>query len=46
MMKTSLSFWERGFFINFILWIVNNYSKIILLKERDLNVVHRKMAEA
>ncbi len=39
-------FESEGFFINCILWIVNNYSKIILLKERDLNVVHRRMAEA
>ena len=36
---------ESEVFINCILWIVNNYSKIILLKERDLNVVHRRMAE-
>ncbi len=46
MMKTLALVLGARVFINCILWIVNNYSKIILLKERDLNVVHRRMAEA
>ena len=37
---------ESEGFIIIILWIVNNYSRIILLEERDLDFAHRRMAEA
>ena len=37
---------ESEGFIIIILWIVNNYSRITLLEERDLDFAHRRMAEA
>ena len=46
MMKTLAFVLRARVLYIIILWIVNNYSRIILLEERDLDFAHRRMAEA
>ncbi len=47
MMKNLALVMRARFFYNpLFLWIVNNYSRITLLEGRDLDVAHRRIAEA
>ena len=46
MMKNLALVMRARFYNPLFLWIANNYSRITLLEGRDLDVAHRRIAEA